>query len=111
MKDSAATQFAGCTKASNIRWPDALRPGEQNEPPHSVTDHNLKAFENAGTNTNAAFDYGRELLGVKSLSEFIQLSSARARKQFETMTAQIKELTTLAQKASIGTARAFNKVA
>ncbi len=35
-EDSAATQFAGCTRASNIRWPDALQPGEQNEPPHSV---------------------------------------------------------------------------
>ena len=76
-----------------------------------VTDYNLKAFENARTNTNAAFDYAHELLGVKSLSEFVGLSSARARKQFETMTAQTKELTTLAQKASIGTAGAFNKVA
>ena len=83
-----------------------------------ATDYNLKVFEIARMNTNAAFDYAQELLGVKSLSEFVELSSARARKQFETMTAQTKELTTLAQKVSIETAEplrtgitgAFNKV-
>jgi hypothetical protein len=29
MRSSTATQFAGCTRASNIRWPDALQTGEQ----------------------------------------------------------------------------------
>jgi hypothetical protein len=37
-------------------------------------------------NTNAAFRYANELLGVRSLSEFIELSSAHARKQFDTLT-------------------------
>jgi hypothetical protein len=78
---------------------------------NGVTDYNLKAFEKARANANAAFDYAHELLGVKFLSEFIELSSARARKQFEMMTAQTKELTTLVQKASIGTAGAFNQIA
>jgi hypothetical protein len=49
----------------------------------------------------------------------VELSTAHARKQFEAMTAQTKELTTLAQKVTIETAeplktevtRAFNKVA
>ena len=84
-----------------------------------AADYNLKIFEIARFNTNAAFDYAHELLGVKSLSEFVELSSARARKQFETMTAQTKELTTLAQKVSLATAEplktgitgAFNKAA
>lgn len=84
-----------------------------------ATDYNLKVFEIARFNTNAAFDYARELLGVKSLSEFVELSSARSRQQFETMTAQSKELATLAQRVSIETAEplksgisgAFNKVA
>jgi phasin len=84
-----------------------------------ATDYNLKVIEIARINTNAAFDYAHQLLGVKSLSEFVELSSANARKQFEAMTAQAKELTTLAQKVSIGTAEplktgitgAFNKVA
>ena len=84
-----------------------------------ATDYNLKVFEIARFNTNAAFDYARELLGVKSLSEFVELSSARSRQQFETMTAQSKELATLAQRVSVETAGplkagisgALNKVA
>ena len=84
-----------------------------------ATDYNLKVFEIARFNTNAAFDYARELMGVKSLSEFVELSSARSRQQFETMTAQSKELATLAQRVSVeaaeplktGLAGAFNKVA
>ena len=37
---------------------------------------------------------------MKSLSEFVELSTAHARKQFEAMTAQTKELTELAQKVT-----------
>jgi len=63
--------------------------------------------------------YARELLGVKTPSEFLELSTARVRQQFETMTAQTKELAALAQKVSTETAEplktgltgAFNKVA
>ena len=84
-----------------------------------ATDYNLKVFEIARFNTNAAFDYARELLGVKTPSEFVELSSARVRQQFETMTAQAKELAALAQKVSTETAEplktglsgALNKVA
>jgi phasin len=84
-----------------------------------ATDYNLKVFEIARFNTNAAFDYARELLGVKSLSEFVELSTARSRQQFETMTAQSKELATLAQRVSLEAAEplkagipgVFNKVA
>ena len=65
-----------------------------------ATDYNLKVIEIARTNTNTAFDYAHELLGVKSLSEFVELSTAHARKQFEAMTAQTKELTEFAQKVT-----------
>ena len=65
-----------------------------------TTDYNRKVIEIAGTNAHAALDYAYELLGVKSPSEFIELSTAHARKQFETMTAQTKELTELAQKVT-----------
>jgi len=65
-----------------------------------ATDYNLKVIEIAHTNANTAFDYAYELLGVKSLSEFVELSTAHARKQFEAMTAQTKELTELAQKVT-----------
>ena len=67
---------------------------------NGTTDYNRKVIEIARTNAHAAFDYAYELLGVKSPSEFIELSTAHARKQFEAMTAQTKELTELAQKVT-----------
>ena len=85
-----------------------------------ATNYNLKVIEIAHTNTNTAFDNARELVGVKSLSEFVELSSAHARKQFDAMTAQTKELTELAQKVTTeiaannlrhGDSKASNKVA
>jgi phasin len=84
-----------------------------------AADYNLKVIEAARTNTNAAFDYARELLDVKSLSEIIELSTAHARKQFETVSEQTKELAALAQKVATETAeplksgvtKAFRKVA
>ena len=85
-----------------------------------ATDYNLKVIEIARTNTNSAIDNAHELLGVKSLLDFVELSSAHARKQFEAITAQTKELTELAQKATTeiaanewrhGGSKASNKVA
>lgn len=84
-----------------------------------VTAYNLKVIEAARTNANAAFDFAREFAGVKSLSEAVELSSAHARKQFESFSAQSKELTALAQKVVLDSAEpiksgfstAFGKVA
>ena len=81
-----------------------------------ATDYNLKIIEIARINANSAFDYAYELMGVKSPSEFVELSTAHARKQFEAMAAQTKELTELAQKVTIeiaeplkiGVTKAFN---
>ena len=82
-----------------------------------ATEYNLKIMEIARTNTNAAFEHAQQLLGVKSPLEFIELSTAHARKQFDTMIAQTKELTELAQKVTTkiteplkaGMTMAFNK--
>ena len=84
-----------------------------------ASDYGLKMIEAARVNTNAAFDFAGELMTVKSLSEVVELSTAHARKQFEALTAQSKELTALAQKVATETAepikggmsKAFNKVA
>jgi phasin len=65
-----------------------------------TADYNRKVIEIAATNAHAALDYAHELLGVNSPSEFIELSNAHARKQFEAMAAQTKELTELAQKVT-----------
>jgi phasin len=84
-----------------------------------ASDYGLKVIEAARVNTNAAFDYAGELLAAKTLSEVIELSSTHARKQFEALTAQSKELGALAQKVATETAepiksgmnKAFTKVA
>ena len=84
-----------------------------------ATDYNLKLIEIARTNTRAAFDYAHELLDVKSPSEFIELSTAHMRKQFDIASAQNKELCALAQEVATeaaepiktGVSKAFNKAA
>lgn len=66
-------------------------------------DYGLKVIEAARANTNAQFDYAGKLMGVKSLSEMVELSTAHLRSQFEALTAQTKELTALAQKVTTET--------
>jgi phasin len=83
------------------------------------TEYGLKLIDAARANTNAAFDFFSEFMAVKSLSEAVELSTAHARKQFETVTAQTKELASLAQKVANetgepiknGVTKAFSKVA
>ena len=82
-------------------------------------DYNAKVIQFAQANTSAAFDFAQELLAVKSPSEFLELSTQRAREQFETLTEQTKELAALAQKAATeaaeplkaGMTKTFSKVA
>jgi len=102
-------------KAATEEATDLLK-GTYKTAAKGATDYNLKVMEIARTNTNSAFDYAYKLMGVKSPSEFIELSTAHAHKQFEAMTAQTKELTELAQKATTeivepikaGITKAFN---
>jgi phasin len=63
-----------------------------------AVDFNLKLIDMAQENMNAAFDFARQLSHVKSPSEFLELSTSHARKQFEKLTAQSQHLTGLAQK-------------
>ena len=84
-----------------------------------VSEYSLKAIEAARTNTNATFDFAVDLMGVRSLSEFVELSTAHVRKQFEMLSDQSKELTSIAQKVATTTTEpikdsvtsAFKKVA
>ncbi|HEY1365283.1 MAG TPA: phasin [Xanthobacteraceae bacterium] len=84
-----------------------------------VSDYGLKVIEAARENTNAAFDFATQLMTVKSLSEIVELSTAHARRHFETVTAQSRDLLAIAQKAAADTAepvkesfgKAFKKVA
>ena len=83
------------------------------------TDYGLKLIDAARANTNAAFDFFSEFITVKSLSEAVELSTAHARKQFEQVSEQGRELASIAQKAAneaaepikSGVTKAFSKVA
>jgi phasin len=83
----------------------------------ATADFNLQWIEIL--HANSAFDFCRKLVGVKSPSEFLELSSAQARKQFETFSEQAKHLAALAQKVTsdalqplqAGATNAFRKVA
>ena len=64
-------------------------------------DYNTKVIEFAQANTEAALDFVQKLSGVKSPSDFVELSTDHSRKQFETLTEQTKELAALAQKVTL----------
>jgi phasin len=49
-------------------------------------------------NTNSALDFVQQLFSVKSPAEFLELSSAHFRTQFETLAEQSKHLAGMAQK-------------
>lgn len=84
-----------------------------------TVDYNLKLIEAARVNANATFDFASELVAVKSLSEMVELTTAHARKQFEALTEQSKDLAAAYQKLAAETAeplksgvsKAFKKVA
>jgi phasin len=59
---------------------------------------NTKALEAVRTNTEAAFDLAKALFGAKTVQEAITLQTEHARKSYETVAAQSKELAALAQK-------------
>ena len=68
------------------------------------TEYGLKMIEIARYNTNMAFTFVEKMFGVKSPSELVELTTAHSRVQFETATAQGKELAALAQKVATETA-------
>jgi phasin len=69
-----------------------------------ATEFNLKALETLRTNVNASFDYTSELMGSKTLADAVELSAGHMRKQFESLSAQAKTLSALAQKVATETA-------
>jgi phasin len=69
-----------------------------------ATEFNQKAIEALRTNVNSSFDYARELFAAKSFGEAMELSATHMRQQFESLTAQAKEFSALAQKVTAETA-------
>ncbi len=67
------------------------------------SDYGLKLIETARANTNAAFDLFGEVLSAKSGSEVVELYTTYMRSQFDTVSAQAKELADHAQKVATET--------
>jgi phasin len=84
-----------------------------------MQDYNSKLAEFTQTNAKSVVDFVQRLAGVKSPSEFIQVSTEHAKHQLETMTGQAKELAELTQQVTLttaepfktGLAKAFNRAA
>ena len=84
-----------------------------------IKDYNLKALEFAKVNSDTAFDYAQQLMSAKTPSEMLELWTAHARKQFEVLTEQTKQLSILGQRVVTETAepltsgktKAFNQAA
>ena len=65
-----------------------------------VSDYNAKLMEFMKANATTSLDFAQELFGVKSPSEALELWTSHTRKQFETLSAQAKELAELGQKVA-----------
>ncbi|SHO62655.1 phasin [Pseudoxanthobacter soli DSM 19599] len=63
-----------------------------------VIEFNFKALDAAKTNTDATFDFIKEIISAKSVAEAIELQTSFARKQFEALSGQAKEFQELATK-------------
>ena len=67
-------------------------------------EYSAKVMEMMKSSTSANLDFAQALVGVKSPSEAMELWTSHARTQFETLTAQTKELAALAQKVATDSA-------
>jgi hypothetical protein len=60
-----------------------------------MRDYNTKMINMAQANTEAVFDFARQLASAKAPSDFGEVWTTLARKQFEMLSQQAKELTAL----------------
>ena len=69
-----------------------------------LQDYNRKVIEFTQANTKSYVEFVQKLAGVKSPSEFFEVSTDHGRYQLETIAEQAKQLAELAQKVTIATA-------
>src|SRR5437588_6117872 len=65
--------------------------------------YSAKLLEFFKANTSTSLDFAQELFGVKTPAAALELWTSHARKQFEALSAQAKELTELSQKVAAET--------
>jgi len=71
----------------------------------NVVEFNKKAIDLTKENVDAAFDFCKDLLSVKSVAEAVELQTGFARKQFEAFSAQAKDLQELVTRAATDAAQ------
>jgi phasin len=64
----------------------------------NIRDFNVKMIDMAQANAEAVFEFARQLATAKQPSDMVELWTAHAKKQFETLAEQTKELSALGQK-------------
>ena len=70
----------------------------------NVRDLNVRLIDMAQANSNAAFDFAREVAEGKAPSDLVQAWTTHATKQFDMLTKQAGELTTLSQRLASASA-------
>ena len=65
--------------------------------------YSTKVMEFIKANSTASMDFAQELFGVKTPAAAMELWTSHAKKQYETLTAQAKELAELGQKVATET--------
>jgi phasin len=68
-------------------------------------DYRAKVIEAMYANISAAFDFASALAGVRSIPEMVERPTAHARKQFDAVSIQNREIWGLVQKIAIETVR------
>ena len=68
-----------------------------------ASEYSTKLMEVMKSNTTANLNFAQELLAIRSPSEALELWTSHARKQYEALTAQAKELAELSQKVATET--------
>lgn len=74
-------------------------------------DFGRKSVEATRSNLNAHFDFLQALIGAKSVSQAVELQSSYTRQQFDVIGGQVKELSALAQKATVEGTKPFQDLA
>jgi len=64
----------------------------------NVRESIIKMINMAQTNTESVFEFARQIASAKAPSDFTEVWTAQARKQFEMLNEQTRQLTSLGQK-------------
>jgi len=64
----------------------------------NIRDFNVKMIDAARANADAVFEFAHQIATAKSPTDFVELWTAHAKKQFAMLSEQTKEMTALGQK-------------